>query len=105
MNYEQLKDFLLNKMRMSQIYQPLLIRSLVDTGGTATVRQLATIFLSQDESQIIYYERRLKEMPIKVLSKHGIITKQDDLVILNVDKLDYSQKSELKRICEEKMQG
>lgn len=105
MNYEQLKDFLLNKMRMSQIYQPLLIRSLVDTGGTATVRQLATIFLSQDESQIIYYERRLKEMPIKVLSKHGIITKQDDLVILNVDKLDYSQKAELKRICEEKMQG
>ena len=55
MTYEQLVDFLSSKMKMSHIYQPLLIRSLVDAGGSATLRQLATFFLSQDESQLLYY--------------------------------------------------
>jgi len=104
MNYEQLRAFLSAKMRLSHIYQPLLVRSLIDAGGTATIRQLALTFLSQDESQIRYYESRLKEMPIKVLSKHGIITKQGDLVKLAVEKLSFTEKAELKRICEEKLQ-
>jgi hypothetical protein len=51
MTYEQLVDFLVSKMKMSHIYQPLLIRSLVDAGGSATLRQFTTFFLSQDESQ------------------------------------------------------
>jgi plastocyanin domain-containing protein len=68
MNYKQLRDFLSSGMRLSHIYQPLLIKSLIESGGTATIRQLASIFLSQDESQIRYYENRLKEMPVKVLS-------------------------------------
>ena len=67
MTYEQLVDFLISKMKMSHIYQPLLIRSLVDAGGSATLRQLATFFLSQDESQLLYYEKRIKEMPLRVL--------------------------------------
>ena len=73
MTYIELKTFLNSKMRMSHIYQPLLIKGLLEVGGAATIRQMATIFLSQDESQIEYYEKRLKEMPIKVLSKHGVI--------------------------------
>ena len=51
MTYEELVDFIENKMSMSHVYQPLLIRSLVDAGGAAEVRQLAQVFPSQDESQ------------------------------------------------------
>ncbi len=105
MDYETLREFLSSKMRLSHIYQPLLIKSLVEAGGTATIRQLATIFLSQDESQLLYYENRLKEMPIRVLSKHDVITKDGDLVKLNVNKLTLQQKAELKKICEEKLQS
>jgi diadenosine tetraphosphate (Ap4A) HIT family hydrolase len=105
MNYKQLRDFLSSGMRLSHIYQPLLIKSLIESGGTATIRQLASIFLSQDESQIRYYENRLKEMPVKVLSKHGIITKEGDLIKLNVKKLTFVEKAELKRLCEEKLQS
>ncbi len=61
MGFDQLIEFLTNKMRMSHIYQPLLIRSLVDAGGSTTLRQLAQVFLKQDESQLVYYEKRLKE--------------------------------------------
>lgn len=77
MNFSDLKNFLLSKMRLSHIYQPLLIKTLVEAGGSATIRQLAISFLSSDESQILYYEKRLKEMPIKILSKHGVINKDD----------------------------
>jgi ATP adenylyltransferase len=72
-------EFLQEKMSMSHIYQPLLIRILVESGGTATIRQLALQFLNQDESQIQYYENRIKQMPLKVLSKHGIVSKHLNL--------------------------
>jgi hypothetical protein len=32
-------------MSMSHVYQPLLIRTLVDAGGAATLRQLAQSFV------------------------------------------------------------
>jgi ATP adenylyltransferase len=73
MTYTELVDFLENRMSMSHVYQPLLIRALVDTGGMATLRQLAQVFLAQDESQLLYYEKRIKEMPLKVLKGHGVI--------------------------------
>jgi hypothetical protein len=63
MTYEELVDFLERKMSMSHVYQPLLVRALVDAGGVATVRQLAQVFLAQDESQLLYYEKRIKETP------------------------------------------
>jgi len=44
MTFKDLCNFIENKMRMSQIYQPLLIRSLIDSDGKATIRQLATKF-------------------------------------------------------------
>lgn len=68
MTFPELKEFLERRMQMSHIYQPLLIKCLVDAGGLATVRQLAQQFLNYDESQVVYYEKKLKEMPIPVLA-------------------------------------
>ena len=65
---------------MSHIYQPLLIRSLLDAGGSATVRQLATAFLIEDESQLLYYEKRIKQMPVRVLKSHGVVERNAELV-------------------------
>ena len=52
MQFKDLLAFITERMRMSHIYQPLLIGALVDAGGTATLRQLAHGFLAQDESQL-----------------------------------------------------
>jgi ATP adenylyltransferase len=104
MTFNDLIDFIENKMKLSHIYQPLLIKSLIESGGTATIRQIANGFLSQDESQIQYYEKRIKEMPLKVLSKHEIVSKDGDLVSLNVKKLSFEQKAQIKMLCEKKMQ-
>ena len=44
LSFEELRDFITSRMRLSHIYQPLLIKTLVESGGVATVRQLAGIF-------------------------------------------------------------
>ena len=40
MTLTELLEFIESKMSMSHVYQPVLIRALVDAGGTATIRQL-----------------------------------------------------------------
>lgn len=104
MTFKELYDFIENKMRMSHIYQPLLIKTLVDAGGTATVRQLAQQFVLEDESQLQYYESTIKKMPVKVLKNHGILIEHDSIISLNVKKFTFKEKAQLKRICEEKIQ-
>ena len=52
MTFKELQDFIENKMRMSHIYQPLLIKTLVEAEGITTTRKLALEFLKMDESQI-----------------------------------------------------
>lgn len=104
MTFEELRTFIASTMRMSHIYQPLLIKSLIEAGGVSTIRQLATTFLTNDESQIVFYEKRLKDMPIKVLAKHGIIARDGELVSLSTKKLSLEQKAELKKLCEQKIQ-
>lgn len=105
MKYEELIDFLEHRMSMSHVYQPVLIRALVDTGGTATVRQLAQVFLSQDESQLLYYEKRIKEMPLKVLKRHGVLISDGQLVSLSAQTLTLEQKAHIRMICEQKLQS
>jgi ATP adenylyltransferase len=104
MTFKELYDFIDNKMRMSHIYQPLLIKTLVEAGGSATVRQLAQQFVLEDESQLQYYENTIKRMPVKVLKSHGIVSDQKSLISLNIKKFTFKEKSQLKRICEEKIQ-
>jgi diadenosine tetraphosphate (Ap4A) HIT family hydrolase len=104
LSFEELRDFITSRMRLSHIYQPLLIKTLVESGGVATVRQLAGSFLAHDESQLLYYENTLKKMPIKVLTSHGILKREGELVTLGVKKLTLEQKAEIKMLCEQRMQ-
>ena len=55
-----LRDFILSRMRMSHIYQPIMLRTLLTHSGKATIRQIAAEFLARDESQLEYYEEITK---------------------------------------------
>ena len=103
MKFKDLYDYIRKKMVMSHVYQPVIIRALVQAAGKSTIRQLAQTLLLEDESQLLFYEKRLKEMPLKVLKKHGIISVTGDLVALNIDSLSLEQKSEIRGICEERL--
>ena len=43
-------------MRMSHIYQPVMLKTLLSNKGTASIEQIARDILSNDESQVDYYE-------------------------------------------------
>jgi 5-methylcytosine-specific restriction endonuclease McrA len=93
MRADDLIEFVQRKMKMSHVYQPLIIRALAQSGGRATVRQLASSLLLEDESQIRYYEDRIKKMPLPVLKRNGIVGKDGDLVSLVVPDLSYPERA------------
>jgi hypothetical protein len=103
MTFKQICDFIENKMRMSHIYQPLLIRTLVDSDGISTSRDIALEFLKYVESQIQYYESIIKKMPVRVLLSHNVITKEKNIVKLNADNLSFTQKQKIKFLCDKKL--
>ena len=90
-------------MRMSHVYQPLLIRSLLDAGGKATIRNIATDFAKEDESLIQDYELRIKRMPLKVLKKHGFVKYENGLVSLSIENLTFDQRARLRALCEKRI--
>ncbi len=104
MTFEELSDFIEKRMKMSHVCQPLLIKALIDAGGSATLRQIALNFLVQNESQILYCEDRIKHMPVPVLKRHGVVERSGNLVSLPVDKLTSEQKAHLKMLCESRLQ-
>ena len=61
-------------MRMSHIYQPVMIRELVRRGGRATIDEIAAALLSYDPSQVEYYAMRTKSMVGKVLTQNCIVS-------------------------------
>ena len=103
MNISKLEDFIENRMRMSHVYQPLLIRSVLDAGGKATIRNIATDFAKEDEALIQDYELRIKRMPLKVLKKHGFVKYENGLVSLSVENLTFDQRARLRALCEKRI--
>jgi ATP adenylyltransferase len=70
--FAKLSDYISTKMRMSHIYQPVMIKELLLRGGEASVEEIATALLAHDPSQIEYYGLRTKNMVGKVLNNNGI---------------------------------
>src|ERR1700722_5684324 len=102
LSFERLRDFLQNRMRMSHIYQPVMIRELLTKGGIASVRDIASAFLARDESQLEYYEQITKRMPGKVLANHGVVERSEENFQLALDpsSLSLDERGELIRLCD-----
>jgi diadenosine tetraphosphate (Ap4A) HIT family hydrolase len=108
MLFADLKHFVAKVMQMSHVYQPVMLMTLIEKGGRATVREIACSVLSHDESQIEYYEEITKNMPGPVLSKRNVVAKFGTRRIEGYELLDFGtlteeQKAELVVLCLEKL--
>lgn len=106
MKYEQLKYFLTKTMSMSHIYQPVVIRTLLEKNGISSIRDIAREFLSYDEAQVAYYIKIAKNYPKQTLLKHGVIdTSETGFFRLTLDNNSLSdiQRTELIEICNDKI--
>jgi ATP adenylyltransferase len=104
--FKILQDFLTTHMRMSHIYQPLMIRALLTHGGRASIRQIASMFLNRDISQLEYYEEITKKMPGKVLARHGIVKREgkEFQLLPNISALRSEEIDQLVRLCDSKLE-
>ncbi len=103
--FAELQDFIANKMRMSHIYQPVMLLELLQRAGTADRGAIAKALLSHDQSQIEYYRQITKNMVGKVLTKgRGITERNGELYSLpRYAELTREQIAELSALCEAKI--
>ncbi|RYY39401.1 MAG: HIT domain-containing protein [Chitinophagaceae bacterium] len=106
MDFEQIKYFVSNKMRMSHIYQPVVIRSLLINNGVLHDIDIAKYLVCFDPSQIEYYQNITNNMVGKVLRNHNIVRKQKSEYFLNgFNNLNQTEIEILVNLCDEKISG
>ncbi len=101
--YRVLRDFLLHRMKMSHLYQPVMLRTLIESGGVATVREIAAAFLAWDESQLEYYDHITKAMPGRVLGIHGLVHREGTgyRLSMNLEAMTVRERQDLIGICDQ----
>jgi len=92
-------------MRMSHIYQPVMIRNLIKNKGKANSESIAKDLLTYDVSQVEYYQLITKNMVGKVLTNNrGITHKEgDEYSLLGYESLTAEEQKELIRLCDSKI--
>ena len=92
-------------MRMSHIYQPVMIKTLLSNDGKSTIEQISRDILANDESQVDYYENITKNMVGRVLSNHKIVSKDKEAFsLIDFDELSSDEIDELINLCNEKLE-
>jgi ATP adenylyltransferase len=71
--FTRLRDFITTAMQMSHVYRPVMLRTLIDKGGKASISEVAQALLAEDRAQLDYYCEITKRMPGAVLRRRGVI--------------------------------
>lgn len=108
MPVNNLIEFIQTSMRMSHIYQPVMLKELLKQGGEATVEQIAKALLTYDQSQVEYYSIRTKNMVGKILTNNGIVepVKKGNRIVayrLTSDIPSEPQRTSLIATCDQKV--
>lgn len=90
-------------MKMQHIYQPVMIKTLIQSNGKASPEKIAKSFLAKDQSQIDYYTMITKIMPGKVLRKHKIVDYKDDNFVMDISNFTDPQKENIIKLCDEEI--
>jgi ATP adenylyltransferase len=101
---KELLEFIRTRMRMSHIYQPVMVMELIDGNGTASIEEIAKAILNYDISQQEYYGQIVKNMPGRVLRKHGLVTRSGDAFEMpSVMGISKEEKDSLREACQQRL--
>jgi predicted house-cleaning noncanonical NTP pyrophosphatase (MazG superfamily) len=105
MSKPDLLEFLQQRMSMTDVYQPVIIKDLLLHEGTRTKAELAASLAAYDRVVQEYYERIVMRWPKITLTKHGIIDyeRNGSLFRLLPYPEDSATRLEALRVCEEKI--
>lgn len=104
MHFDELLQFIERDMRMSHIYQPVMIRTLLDQGGQASREDIARALLQQDRSQLEYYGEIVRDMVGRVLTHHRVVARSGaGYALVGHEALTTHQIERLKAVCGRKL--
>ena len=100
--------YLSHTMNMTHIYQPVMIKTMLENEGVATIEQIADAILSYDQSQKDYYADRVRRMVGQVLLSNGVVSAIKDGrsnigYSLNIPPENLKNKDKFIDICEKKI--
>jgi ATP adenylyltransferase len=103
--FQNLYHFIADEMRMSQVYQPVMLMELLKNDGQASATQIAQAILDKDPTQIEYFTEIVKNMVGKVLTKNRGITEKsgNTYSLIGASELTNEQVAELIELCESKI--
>ena len=109
-DFNDLKAFILNRgrMRMSYIYKPVMLQTVLRQGGIATRDEIAAEIMSRDLLQLEHYRKKIVHlMPGKWLVRDGILEFDGDAYRLAppFDTLTRSEQLELMAACEHRIEA
>jgi diadenosine tetraphosphate (Ap4A) HIT family hydrolase len=92
-------------MRMSQVYQPVMLIELLRRDGTASAAEIAQSILDRDPTQIEYFTEIVKNMVGPVLTKRRGITERngEEYTLNGADQLTQDQVDELVALCQQRI--
>jgi diadenosine tetraphosphate (Ap4A) HIT family hydrolase len=105
--YERIRRFLTEEMRQSHIYQPVMMKELLTSGGSSSAANIAQAILSHDPTQIEYYTQIVKNMVGRVLTRNrGMTTRDGDVYrLIGAEELSEGEVEELIAICNRSVQA
>ncbi len=103
MSINELETFIKSKMSKSHIYQPAVIKTLLENGGEATVESIALQCNKIQGQSIDSYQKSLQKYPKAALIAHGVIRVDGKLFTLTANLADCGEEKrrELISLCEE----
>ena len=103
-SFEHLAEYINRRMRMSHIYQPLMLMELLGRSSPAPAEDIARRILGEDSSQIEYYTERVKRMVGRVLTSNGITSHAGGVYsLIGADDLSEIERDALLQLCREKL--
>ncbi len=106
MQYKELTEFIEKKMRMSHIYQPVMLMSLLENCGKCHEKNIAEKLVSHDQSQVEYYINITNNMVGKVLRSHEIVSRNKttrEYSLLDYESLTSQERVHLIELCRKRL--
>jgi ATP adenylyltransferase len=102
--YQRLREYIAERMRMSHIYQPLMLMELLGRSSPAPAQDIARRILGEDVTQIEYTTERVKRMVGKVLTGNGITAYGNGAYsLIGDDELSDAERDALQQLCRQRL--
>ena len=102
--YERLRQYIAERMRMSHVYQPLMLMELLGRRSPAPAQDVARRILGEDVTQIEYYTERVKRMVGKVLTGNGITRcEKGTYALVGGEELSDAERDQLLDLCRQRL--